>query len=342
MKYIRWEILVIVLFITGCAYNTSVTTKPKIHEQAKQNKKPQKQKPKALYTIIDQYKTLQGGYKVVMRAAKSEFAILFLPGKFSLPMEEILQWMAQSINAVAGYYGGRFPVSEVYIRTDPGTYGRIGHGRASGYSGAKVQIKIGPATRKLHLNKDWVFVHELTHLGFPTLAERHRWMEEGMATYLEPIMRVRAGIMPEKQMWKEMIEGMPNGLSRWGEYGLDNTYTWGSVYWGGALYWFLVDLEIRRRTNNRKGLEQAMQNIAKHGDITSTWKIERVIRKGDEGIGIPVLLEFYELLKDKPVDVNLGILWKQLGVGIQDGEVVFDNSAPLASLRKAIAKGGAR
>jgi len=34
--------------------------------------------------------------------------------------------------------------------------------------------------------------------------------------------------------------------------------------------------------------------------------------------------------------VDLPDLWKQLGVGRENGKVVFDDSAPLASIRRAI------
>jgi hypothetical protein len=34
-------------------------------------------------------------------------------------------------------------------------------------------------------------------------------------------------------------------------------------------------------------------------------------------------------------------LWKQLGVGRQDGKVVFDDRAPLAGVREAIMRGSA-
>ena len=36
---------------------------------------------------------------------------------------------------------------------------------------------------------------------------------------------------------------MPLGLSRPGDRGFDLTPSWGSIYWGGALFWLVVDVE---------------------------------------------------------------------------------------------------
>ena len=38
-----------------------------------------------------------------------------------------------------------------------------------------------------------MLVHELVHHGMPNLADEHHWMEEGLATYVEPIARAQAG-----------------------------------------------------------------------------------------------------------------------------------------------------
>jgi hypothetical protein len=47
-------------------------------------------------------------------------------------------------------------------------------------------------------------------------------------------------------------------------------------------------------------------------------------------------MNLYESMKDKPVGVDLDTLWKQLGVKVEDGEVVLVDGAPLAGVRRAI------
>ena len=73
-------------------------------------------------------------------------------------------------------------------------------------------------------------------------------MEEGLATYIEPIARVQAGELPAKQIWRDMLDGMPKGEPQPGDKGLDRTHTWGRTYWGGALFCLVADVQIRVAT----------------------------------------------------------------------------------------------
>jgi hypothetical protein len=152
-------------------------------------------------------------------------------------------------------------------------------------------------------------------LAFPSVAERHHWIEEGTATYVEPIARVQAGILDPSKMWSDLIRDLPQGLPKPGDQGLDVTHTWGRTYWGGALFCLLADLEIHERTHNRKGLEDALRGIlAAGGNITEDWPLERALRVGDEATGTRVLEDLYEEMKDKPVMFNLPSLWRRLGI----------------------------
>jgi hypothetical protein len=37
--------------------------------------------------------------------------------------------------------------------------------------------------------------HEWVHMGFPNLSQDHHWLEEGIATCIEPVARVQAGAL---------------------------------------------------------------------------------------------------------------------------------------------------
>lgn len=106
------------------------------------------------------------------------------------------------------------------------------------------------------------------------------------------------------------------------------------------MYFLLADVEIRERTGNQKGLEHALRGIvAAGGTIGADWDIDRVIAAGDGATGVPVLREVYDRMKDRPAPVDLDVLWKRLGVEMHDGKVTFDDSAPLAAVRRAITTG---
>ena len=122
-----------------------------------------------------------------------------------------------------------------------------------------------------------------------------------------------------------------------GDRGLDRTPTWGRTYWGGALFCLRADVAIRQRTGNRLGLEHALRSILDAGgSIDRDWTIDRVIEVADQAVGVSVLHELYDDMGSKPVKVDLGSLWHQLGIKRQGKTVVFDDTAPLANLRKAI------
>jgi hypothetical protein len=253
------------------------------------------------------------------------------------PLKQAIQiWITKAATAVSNYYR-RYPVSTVDItvnlRSRPGT----GGGHASGWNGARIEIAVGRNMTASQFDDDWIMTHEMVHLAFPSVAEKHHWIEEGLATYVEPVARARVGQLTPEKIWGDMVEGMPNGLPEHGDRGLDQTPTWGRTYWGGAMFCLYADVEIRRRTHNQKGLEDAVRAILeKNGNIQTEAELTDLLTTGDKATGVPVLMELYNRWSGQPVTPDLNALWKQLGVISTGDTVQFDDSAPLASVRKAI------
>ena len=87
-----------------------------------------------------------------------------------------------------------------------------------------------------------------------------------------------------------MFQGLPNALGGPKTGGLDDTPSWGATYWGGTLFWFLADLEIRERTGNRKSLDDALRGILDAGgNMGVSWPLRRVLVEADHATGVPVL-----------------------------------------------------
>jgi hypothetical protein len=266
--------------------------------------------------------------------------VTFGPGKVNLPQSTVLAWIKSAADAVSAYYG-RFPVPHPRILVRP-SEGRRGvfNGTTWGTRGGFTRISIGQLSEKHELDNDWMMTHELLHMAFPDIAgddREHHWIEEGMATYIEPIARAQIGAIPVERVWGDMARYMPQGLPEAGDQGLDNTHTWGRTYWGGALFWLVADVQIREHTNNRKGLQDAMRGIlAAGGDIREDWPIEHVLEVGDKAVGGRVLRDLYNQMKGKPVRTDLNDLWRKMGIAVSNGVVTFDDAAPLANVRKAI------
>jgi hypothetical protein len=254
-----------------------------------------------------------------------------------LPASQILDWVERAARAVSIYYG-RFPVAAakvlvIPVRARSGVFGGTSYGEPS----VLTRIHVGEHTTQAELEDDWMMTHELVHLAFPGMPHQHHWIEEGIATYVEPIARAQAGQISASRVWKELVEGLPKGEPEADDRGLDNTHTWGRIYWGGALYCLMADVEIRRRTQNRKGLEDALRAIViAGGTIEADWSIERALAAGDAATGASVLIELYNRMKAAPAPVDLPDLWRQLGVEYHRGDVSFKEDAPLAAVRRAI------
>ena len=245
--------------------------------------------------------------------------------------------MNQCATAVTRYFG-RFPVSHARldIAVREGRRGVPG-GRTWAEQGAHTRIVIGQHTDVSDLKHDWVLTHEFAHYGFPNMPDRHHWIEEGLATYVEPIARVAVGTQDAPTAWFEMLRDMPQGQPKSGDEGLDNTHTWGRTYWGGAMFCLVADVTIRKNTHNQKGLRDALRGIiAQGGNIEVQWPIERALEAGDKAVGGNTLMTLYAQMGGKPVLVDLSALWKELGVARQGDTAVFDDQAPLAAIRKAI------
>jgi len=234
-------------------------------------------------------------------------------------------------------YYGRYSVPHVFLQIRPFDGKGVRGGRTFSMRGGLIRIAVGNETTEDDLARDWMLTHEMVHLTFPSVPDEHHWIEEGIATYVEPIARIQAGQFNASRMWFELVRDMPKGLPQSGDQGLDHTHTWGRTYWGGALFCLLADVEIRRQTQNKKGLEDALRGILNAGgDMREDWELEKAFDVGDHATGTDVLMKLYERMRNSPVETDLAALWKELGIREENGTVQFQDDAPLAAIRKSI------
>lgn len=269
--------------------------------------------------------------------AGARLDLQFAPGFDDALRLEARAWVQRSALAVAGYFG-RFPVPRAELLIVPVDGAGVKGGTAYAVPDLYLRLRVGRQTRRADFLDDWIMVHEMVHLAIPRVPRSQNWLHEGLATYVEGVARVRAGLTPPEQLWRELMQGMPHGQPQAGDRGLDHTPTWGRTYWGGATFCLLADLQIRRRSGQRVGLQQALQGVlAAGGHYGRPWSVERILTTADQAIGQTTLSELHKLLKDCPAPVDLEALWQDLGVTRQGrGEVRLDDSAPLAAARRAI------
>ncbi len=274
---------------------------------------------------------------IPLQIGGAKIEVTFGSEEFDLPRERLLSWIQNAAKAVSRYYDG-FPVARMRIRVNSsekrsGVFGGTTWGRTPPFT----RIFVGRHTTDQQLSEDWMMTHELVHTAFPDVDEEQHWIEEGIATYVEPIARVQTGELTPQKIWADMARDMPQGEPKALDQGLDHTHTWGRTYWGGALFCLVAEVRIRQATGNRKGLQDALRAIQKAGGtIDNSWPVGRAFELGDRATSTTVLTQLYAETKDKPAPVDLDALWKQLGVRKNGEGVLLDNAAPLAGIRRAI------
>jgi hypothetical protein len=256
-----------------------------------------------------------------------------------LSQPDVMKWVQFAAESVAAYYT-RFPVPHLTLRVISFEGTGVRHGMTWGRDGGLIVIHAGNKTTPAEFAEDWMLTHEMIHLAFPSMADEHHWIEEGISVYVEPIARIRAGHWTALQMWSDLVRDMPKGEPQAGDAGMDHTHTWGRTYWGGALFGFVADVQIRKQTNNKKGLEDALRGILEAGgNINEDWPIEKAFQIGDKAAGVDVLQKLYAEWKDTPMHVDLDAMWRQLGVEVSGGSVVLREDAPMSAVRRAIEMG---
>ena len=262
--------------------------------------------------------------------------VVFADGAPDLDRGRVMNWIHDSAQAVTTYFG-RFPVAHAGILVIAGDGAGIGSGATYGFDGSAIRIGVGRAVDAAVFKDDWVLVHEMTHLALPTVPRRSQWLLEGNATYVEPIARAQAGQLDPAEVWRWSVEGMPKGLPAASDRGLDNTPTWGRTYWGGAIFWLLADVRIRRKTHNRLGVNDALRAINRSsGGIGANWSVDKVVAVGDGATGTNELTRLYAEMKSTPVTTDLQDLFARLGGRAHGTKIEFDDSAPLANIRRQI------
>ena len=287
--------------------------------------------PDALYALLKSKRP----YPLTIAGGRID--LLFAGGPLPANRPEILSWIQRSAIAVSTYFG-RYPVAEHGLIVIPQAGNDVGHATTYGYDGALTRIHVGVDADRQHFLKDWVLVHEMVHTALPDLPRRALWMQEGNATYVEPIARAEASQLPSDEVWREALIGMPHGQAAAGAGGMDGTRDHDRLYWGGAAFWLLAEIELYEKTSGRRTLRDGLRavNRASGGNIV-TWEPERLIQVTESVGATTALSALYRRFAETDVTLDLDEIFGRLGLRLgPGGAVVVSDQAPLAGLRKRI------
>lgn len=251
---------------------------------------------------------------------------------------DLIDWVERTAQAQSNYWQG-FTARQALLGLVPVTHRRVvGYGRSVPGGGVTVMVEVGTEVDRHRLFDDWVLTHELIHTGMPFIRRGGTWFMEGAATYVEPIIRARAGWKTEEEVWREWVDNMPKGATAFASSmanarGQEN-------YWGGATFMLLADVGLRRATSGAKGLEDCLAGVLWSGlDGARRVTVAEYAAACDRVTGTTVMGGLVERHFDRAEPVELAALWKDLGISLVAGLIVFDDGAPSARWRKLIVPG---
>ena len=121
-----------------------------------------------------------------------------------LPKACIIAKVNNAARAVAAYYG-RFPVSSarIVIVVAAGEHGFCEEllGKERRLSAVTRLVMAGTPQQNRYRR---IVTHELVHMALASLPDSQHWLEEGIATYVEPIARSQAGRLGTERVWADM------------------------------------------------------------------------------------------------------------------------------------------
>ncbi|MFO0676436.1 MAG: hypothetical protein U0169_07875 [Polyangiaceae bacterium] len=289
--------------------------------------------------------------RVSARSGASRLEAAVMPGPLALSDADLTSWLEDTSTLVGGLYG-KYPVPRLTTFFLPvPNQSEVVFGKVLSLAGPTAVILVGGDMQKKDLHDDWVLVHEMIHLGFPSLDDDEgRWLSEGLATYYEPVLRTRAGWMTEDLLWQGFARQMKRALprprdgetKRYGrnDPGLASRHDIDATYWGGALFCLLADVRLRERTRGEHSLDTVVRAIvAKGGDTRAVWSLAEVFRFADATTHTQVFSELRHELVDAWTFTSFKEIWGKLGIDETPARTRLKDDAPLASLRRSIGRG---
>lgn len=283
------------------------------------------------------YAALRTQPGTVLKLDGGEINLVFADGAPGLEREGVLRWVRRSAQAMSTYFDG-YPTRHLGLLVVAQEGGGVGHATTYGFRGPAIRIHVGLAADETAFKEDWVLVHEMVHTALPDQPRRALWLQEGSATWIEPIARVQAGQLPVAEVWTQALKGMPKGIQTRESGGMDGTQEWGRLYWGGAIFWLEAEIAIFEQSHGRRLLRDALRaiNRASGGDGVE-WTPEQMMRTGDEATGTSALSTLYQRYATGGIQVDLPVLFRRLGVSADSPTTVrFDPKAELAELTRRI------
>jgi hypothetical protein len=218
------------------------------------------------YAVVGRLRTL------AFDAAGARFDVVVAGEPVRATDAGIRAWItaaAEAAGSVANAERPQFPRDRVHVlvQSTPGS-GVVHFGEVIRGDFAAVRLLLARDAPDDRLPGEWVAVHELSHLGMPWIDSDAAWMYEGLTTYYQEVLRARAGLLTPAAACDRIYAGF--GRGRKGGTGrslrdesrdMRETHAYMRVYWGGTAIALLWDVELRRRSDGKVSLDDALAEL---------------------------------------------------------------------------------
>ncbi len=280
------------------------------------------------------------------RIGNAQVRVAMLNGKTPLDAKMVMQWIDHNLRALTLAYG-EFPLSSIQLLvvpvgadTEPVPWGQVLRG-----GGDAVHVYIDQTRSAAEFHADWVLIHELSHLLHPRLHSRDAWLYEGLASYYQNVLRVRAGMLPAQTGWQKLHRGFERGRNAGARtYSLVSesenmmrNKNFMRVYWSGAAIFLLADARLREQSGGQVTLDTTLQKFERCCLPTSRWwEGKELMAKFDQLSNSKIFSDLYAQYVLSANFPELDGTYSLLGIQIKDSRVVLADVAPHKEIRDAI------
>lgn len=259
---------------------------------------------------------------------------------------EWLDFIASSLHQIYGHWPRRhWQVSVAPASAgadDPIPWAQVHRGDPD-----RVEFFVASRTSVAELKQAWTGYHELAHLLIPYQGAGDAWFSEGLASYYQNILQVRSGVITEQQMWQKLYDGYQRGLADDAFDGLPLRKVSSQmrerggfmrVYWSGAWYFLAADTRLRQQSGGQYTLDMALEklNLCCSDQRLS---VTDIVSQLDQLNRVILFQGLYEELAQSTNIPPYEPIYASLGITMDNGKVVLQDSGPGARLRQQITSG---
>ncbi|TQV74011.1 hypothetical protein FLL45_14215 [Aliikangiella marina] len=265
--------------------------------------------------------------------------------------DNLVQWVKDTGESL-GRYLGKFPLDQLQVvmlqsrksYRSPVPWGEVKRGSGFGI------ILVVASERKIEdFYRDWTVTHEFGHLLIPNVKYRDIWLSEGLASYLQYVLMAQDNHLTHKQTWQRLYEGFERGLrgtvSTSKEQLVDTVKNrrrgGGSgrtkrIYWSGAVYFFLADIQLREKTNGEMDLPKLLAKLNQCCiQSTQEWTGVQLSKKLDELSDSQIFSQLYSQIAYSYEFPDFESAYAKLGITAKEGQVKIETQTGQA-LRESI------